>query len=775
MKTHRYFFRSPPQLWRTLTLCVGLLFATLVPTAHAACSPINQPSLYVGPMGGGSLCTHATIQAAIDASTCSYGTNIYISRGVGGTQTYSNQHLQIVNKNVSLVGDGRTSGCGSPPLICGEGIVHVDGCFEVTAPVITLDGNNTGGGVIDIRGSSNVSIRYLEIQRGNTLGSGGGIAFKGTGSLSLLKSSVLSSKAFYGGGINVETLNGDATLNLYDNVTIGANTANESGGGVRLVAMNFTATLNAVSPRLFIANNEATNKYGGGVQMVGRVTANIGSPGAGGLGTITLNRAEYGGGIAVLAGPNNSSQNPILNMFSTDANAAVGVINNSAVRTGGGIFLKPSSPSTSVFTSATANLWDFRIDGNIAQNGAAIYGDVNDNFFSTAIGVEVNINRGARPVGGVACTESARCNSMSGNAAQDVNGNSTAGSVILMQENAEFDAARLRMESNVADHAVHHIKPSRQQLYDCLITNNNLAGRSVVRIESARSDVLSRFKVRGCTFANNVIAGNQPNTVVFDVSGDGLSDGRNIVELFGNIFAQPSANTSTARVSGGLVDANYNLAREIGTLSGAGVGNFPGNATFVNAAARNYRLLPGSLGVDYAPAVGGVDLAGKPRDVNLTGLSNLYGPRDLGAFEIGCQSNYFAGALCSLDVDGDNNLNTIDSQMMLRRLFGFKAVALRNGLPTANSCAQRTSATDIEAFVQRQLAPQLALSNRAAWDIDGDGIVNPLTDGLLVLRAVLGLTDTAVTNGAIGSNSPARANWASVKNYLNTTCGMALP
>ena len=776
MKPHRYFFSLSPLLWRALSLCVGLLFGMLVPTAHAACNPINQPSLYVGPMGGGSLCTHATIQAAIDASTCSYGNTIYISRGIGGTQTYSNQHLRIVNKNLTLVGDRRPSGCGSAPPYCDEPLANPDSCINVTTPAITLDGNNTDGSVINILGSSNVMIRYLEIKRGDRFGSGGGIAFLGAGSLSLLNSSVSSNQATYGGGINVETWNGDATLNLYDNVTINGNTAAESGGGVRVAANTHSATLNAVSPRLFVYNNEATSHYGGGVEIVGRVTANIGSA-TPVFGTIYQNRAAYGGGIAVLAGPDSSSQNPVLNLFSTDGNVPVGIIGNTASRTGGGIFLKNSRPSSAVFVQATANLWDFQIDGNDAQNGAAVYTDVNDStvFPGVANGISVTINGGSRPASSVACTESTRCNSISGNRAVDANGVRTAGSVILMQENAHLYATRFRMENNSADHVIQHIYSRGWDLNmsNCLIANNDLAKSSVVRIGGATE--YRPAKVKGCTFANNVIAGNQPNTYVVDVSGDGFSDGRNIVELFGNIFAQPSTNTNTVRVSGGLVDANYNLAREISSLGGGGVGNFPGGATFVNAAARNYRLLAGSLGVDYAPALGGVDLAGNARDVDIGGVSNLYGPRDLGAFEVGCQSNYFAGALCSLDVDGDNVLNTTDSQMMLRRLFGFKAAVLRNGLPAAGSCAQRTNATDIETFVQSQLAPQLALSNRAAWDIDGDGIVNPLTDGLLVLRAVLGLTGTAVTNGAIGSNNPARATWASVKNYLNTTCGMALP
>ena len=51
-------------------------------------------------------------------------------------------------------------------------------------------------------------------------------------------------------------------------------------------------------------------------------------------------------------------------------------------------------------------------------------------------------------------------------------------------------------------------------------------------------------------------------------------------------------------------------------------------------------------------------------------------------------------------------------------------------------------------------------------DIDGDCIVDPLTDGLLLARAMMGLTGTAVTNSAIGAGAT-RTSWAQIRLYLN--------
>ena len=56
-------------------------------------------------------------------------------------------------------------------------------------------------------------------------------------------------------------------------------------------------------------------------------------------------------------------------------------------------------------------------------------------------------------------------------------------------------------------------------------------------------------------------------------------------------------------------------------------------------------------------------------------------------------------------------------------------------------------------------------------DVDGNGAQDALTDGLIVIRALFGLTGTAVTNNAIGDNNPTRSDWTAIRTYLNTNCG----
>ena len=55
-------------------------------------------------------------------------------------------------------------------------------------------------------------------------------------------------------------------------------------------------------------------------------------------------------------------------------------------------------------------------------------------------------------------------------------------------------------------------------------------------------------------------------------------------------------------------------------------------------------------------------------------------------------------------------------------------------------------------------------------DVDGNNIIDALTDGLIILRAMFGLTGSSVTNSAVGAGAT-RATWAALQPYLNGNCG----
>jgi uncharacterized repeat protein (TIGR01451 family) len=55
-------------------------------------------------------------------------------------------------------------------------------------------------------------------------------------------------------------------------------------------------------------------------------------------------------------------------------------------------------------------------------------------------------------------------------------------------------------------------------------------------------------------------------------------------------------------------------------------------------------------------------------------------------------------------------------------------------------------------------------------DIDGNNSTDPLTDGVMLMRAMFGLTGNAVTQGALGG-TPARGDWTLIRDFLNLRCG----
>lgn len=62
------------------------------------------------------------------------------------------------------------------------------------------------------------------------------------------------------------------------------------------------------------------------------------------------------------------------------------------------------------------------------------------------------------------------------------------------------------------------------------------------------------------------------------------------------------------------------------------------------------------------------------------------------------------------------------------------------------------------------------LSSPCTLDVDGNGTTDALTDGLIMLRALFGLTGSPVTSNAVAPNAT-RATWTQLQQYLNANCG----
>jgi hypothetical protein len=118
-------------------------------------------------------------------------------------------------------------------------------------------------------------------------------------------------------------------------------------------------------------------------------------------------------------------------------------------------------------------------------------------------------------------------------------------------------------------------------------------------------------------------------------------------------------------------------------------------------------------------------------------------------------------ASCNLDIDQDNAVRaSTDGLLILRRMLGLSGAAL-----IANAVSPAGLQTDDIAIGNAIDALLFTL------DIDGSGgAASGPTDGLILLRAMLGFTGTAVTTGAI-IGTPPRSTWALIRPYLNASCG----
>ncbi|MEO7255797.1 MAG: transglutaminase domain-containing protein [Casimicrobium sp.] len=120
---------------------------------------------------------------------------------------------------------------------------------------------------------------------------------------------------------------------------------------------------------------------------------------------------------------------------------------------------------------------------------------------------------------------------------------------------------------------------------------------------------------------------------------------------------------------------------------------------------------------------------------------------------------------CNLDIDGDGLVRpSTDGLLITRYLLGLSGTALIEGAynPAFGTLAEITSRLGV-------------LSSNNWLDIDGNGQSLAASDGLLLLRALFGFTETTVTDDALGAPPQARSDWAAIRNYLNTTCQLGLP
>ena len=591
--------------------------------AHAIC--FGQPKqVYVGDTSSDSDCTYNDIQSALNAEGGTCPAVVNITR----EHTYTNQALTISGKSLTLKGWGDGVTCNLLKNCTTAGCLPA----ETGAPLITLSGES-GNSVLHIDGASGVSLIDLTITGGilNLQQGGGGIYFGGSGSLSLANTTVSYNQAGFGAGVAMSP-SGSATLTLNSNTVIQYNVSTVNGGGLLVEG---TTTFVATAPDVWIQGNTALSGDGGGIIVNAPAEANIGSPGYFGLPVIYNNSAAYGGGIAAEGYQGDGLG--LVRLYTTDPNNPVSVSYNVASHTGGGIYLKPVAGDTQNQSFLCA--FDFRIDGNTAQEGAAIYADYDGEAEGGNVFLNLDPNNDTDGICGkasapgiVGCAPGVACNELNGNFAQTTDGTPTDGAAILIQSAGGFYGYRFSMRDNQGGKLIRFLTdhdgggpyvPSGYHMQDCLFADNTASGNLIEATPGGGADEI--VTMDSCTIAGNHIG----SSLIIAQLGDGSS-----FTLTNSIIDQPGFTTINYQGPTGGLATHYMLSNDTSTLVHDGT-IVQGTPTFVDATNGDYHLQRSSAGVNFAPAgTAATDLDGNARVVNLPGVPNIFGPMDLGAYEI---------------------------------------------------------------------------------------------------------------------------------------------
>ena len=118
---------------------------------------------------------------------------------------------------------------------------------------------------------------------------------------------------------------------------------------------------------------------------------------------------------------------------------------------------------------------------------------------------------------------------------------------------------------------------------------------------------------------------------------------------------------------------------------------------------------------------------------------------------------YSCASCFDFDIDIDDETNALtDGLLVLRHLFGFSGTTLVDGAVTIS--AARTGSASISNYLDTH-ATQL--------DIDGDGRIDALTDGLLLLRYLFGFQGYSLIEDARGSDAT-RATSTEISAYIRS-------
>lgn len=421
-----------------------------------------------------------------------------------------------------------------------------------------------------------------------------------------------------GGGIHIQGGDPDhpALLAIGGHVAIHDNRSDHAGGGIYALDTRLDM---GDAPGSRIANNHS-GTIGGGIAIFGG-SADIGSGDPDG--TIAGNHAVLQGGGLLAA------DSARVRLYTTDPAAPLRIRGNSTGTVdslGGGIALLQGAAGAATAVYAM----DVSIEGNTAAIGGGVGVHAPDAIPGSRAVFCLQGEFTAEPwcdgmeiPQGSGCADPGLCTRLVDNVSEgSYEGRPNLGAAIALHgPGASLHADHARIERNDGGSTIAQLMdglpdaPGELAIVNALVAGNRADEALIVKQGEGALGILCS------TIAANAIKG--PATIAAD-SG---------VYLVESIVSQPGTQTYSGTPA--TIDARFVLSHEVGTLAPE-ASVFAGDPHFVDAAAGDFHLLDDSPALD----VSGVefeacdnDLEGSARGVDLPGVDDLFGPRDLGAFE----------------------------------------------------------------------------------------------------------------------------------------------
>ena len=399
-----------------------------------------------------------------------------------------------------------------------------------------------------------------------------GLEWQGFGDIELVDASFSANN---GAGIAAIGNGGDARLSFAGGVDVSANL----GDGIFL-----WDTMLAIHGD----GNAVAQNSGSGILADGASSVQIGA-----RGKVISGNNGYGISVSHFG----ASEAPPTLLYSIDAADPLRISGN----TQGAIFQTARGSSHRLCTRGIA------IDGNqglvIRSDGALSTLDINGDLCVFPPEADV-VCAAPREIG--------QCNAITANSA-------STQPLIAAIDGARIDMQRVLIAGNSAGSLLTALRAdnetaSRLTLKNALVSGNIADTRLVESINGSAIDI-----------ADATIRDNFGDFVVSFLAGGSYS-----LVVTDSIVDQPQALISFSGDPSALRMTRVLARNRDGMPDGGDHEILLGTPVYADTDGR---LMPGSPGVDYAPAGGGVDFDGRARDIDIPETPNVHGTRDLGAFE----------------------------------------------------------------------------------------------------------------------------------------------